>query len=122
MDHSAIREFVGRVLGGIEPGAAWILPKEDQGAIWEAGPLYLSDIFDVIPWDDELVVLTGLRPPFSELSQYYWIRPVGEANSLITLRSIAVRLSRDQAVNGGSVRTRFTGTKVYEAVVALLSH
>jgi hypothetical protein len=122
MDHSAIREFVGRVLDGIEPGAAWILPKEDQGAIWEAGPLYLSDIFDVIPWDDELVVLTGLRPPFSELSQYYWIRPVGEANSLITLRSIAVRLSRDQAVNGGSVRTRFTGTKVYEAVVALLSH
>jgi hypothetical protein len=122
MDHSAIREFVGRVLDGIEPGAAWILPKEDQGAIWEAGPLYLSDIFDVIPWDDELVVLTGLRPPFSELSQYYWIRPVGEANSLITLRSIAVRLSRDQAVNGGSVPTRFTGTKVYEAVAALLSH
>src|SRR5271165_5832303 len=121
MDHSAIREFVGRVLDGIEPGAAWILPKADQGAIWEAGPLYLSDIFDVIPWDDELVVLTGLRPPFSELSQYYWIRPFGETNALITLRSIAVRLSRHQAVNGGGIRTRYTGTKVYEAVAALLS-
>jgi hypothetical protein len=121
MDHSAIREFVGRALDRIEPGASWILPKGDQGAIWMAGPLYLSDIFDVIPWDDELVVLTGSRPPFSELSQYYWIRPVGEGNALITLRSIAVRLSRDQAVNGGSVRIRDTGTKVYEAVAALLS-
>jgi hypothetical protein len=121
MDHSAIREFVGRALDRIEPGASWILPNGDQGAIWMAGPLYLSDIFDVIPWDDELVVLTGSRPPFSELSQYYWIRPVGEGNALITLRSIAVRLSRDQAVNGGSVRIRDTGTKVYEAVAALLS-
>ena len=53
MDHSAIREFVGRALDRIEPGASWILPKGDQGAIWMAGPLYLSDIFDVIPWDDE---------------------------------------------------------------------
>jgi hypothetical protein len=121
MDHSAIREYVGRALDRIEPGANWILPKGDQGAIWVAGPLYLSDIFDVIPWDDELVVLTGSRPPFSELSQYYWIRPVGEGNALITLRSIAVRLSRDQAVNGDSVRIRDTGTKVYEAVAALLS-
>jgi len=120
MDHSAIRECVGRALDRIEPGAGWILPKGDQGAIWEAGPLYLSDIFDVIPWDDELVVLTGLRPPFSELSQYYWIRPAGESNALITLRSIAIHLSRDQAANGGSVRRRETGTKVYEAVAALL--
>ncbi|HEY6333638.1 MAG TPA: hypothetical protein VI756_30245, partial [Blastocatellia bacterium] len=121
MDQSAIREIIGRALDGIQPGAGWILPKGDQGAVWEAGPLYLSDIFDVIPWDDELVVLTGLRPSFSELSQYYWIRPVGEANALITLRSIGVRLSRGQVVDGVSVRTRDTGKKVYEAVATLLS-
>jgi hypothetical protein len=121
MDQSAIRELVGRALDKIEPGAGWILPKGDQSAIWDAGPLHLSDIFDVIPWDDDLVVLAGLRPPFSELSQYYWIRPAGESNALITLRSIATHLSRDQAVNVGSVRRRDTGTKVYEAVAALLS-
>jgi len=121
MDHSAIRELVGRALDRVEPGAGWILPKGDQGAIWEAGPLYLSDIFDAIPWDDEVVVLTGLRPALLELSEYYWIRPLGETTALITLRSIAVRLNLDQAVDGDSVRGRGTGTKVYEAVAALLS-
>jgi hypothetical protein len=121
LDHDAIRELVGRALNGIEPGAGWILPKEDQGAIWGAGPLYLSDVFDVIPWDDEVVVLTGLRPDFAELSQYYWIRPPGGTNALITLRSIAVRLSRNRGPNGANARIKNAGTKVYEAVAALLS-
>jgi hypothetical protein len=120
LDHAAIRELVGRALNRIEPGAGWILPKEDQGAIWGAGPLYLSDVFDVIPWDDEVVVLTGLRPDFAELSQYYWIRPPGGTNALITLRSIAVRLSRNQGPNGANARIKNAGTKVYEAVAALL--
>jgi hypothetical protein len=120
IDHDAIRELVRRGVSRIEPGAGWILPKEEQDAVWEAGPLYLSDVFDVIPWDDEVVVLTGLRPDFAELSQYYWIRPPGETNALVTLRSIAIRLSRDQGPTGGNIRTKFAGTKVYEAVAALL--
>ncbi len=121
IDHSAIRELVGKALDRIEPGAGWILPKGDQGAIWEAGPLYMSDIFDVIPWDDELVVLIGMRPDLSELSQHYWIRSAGESTAIITLRSIALRLTRTQGVDAGSVHTKDTGTKVYEAIAALLS-
>jgi hypothetical protein len=122
LDQSAIRELTAKALDKLEPGAGWILPKGGQDEIWEAGPLYLSDIFDLFPWDEEVVVLTGLRPDFSDLTQYYWIRPVGLTNVVITLRSIAVRLSRDQGFNGGRVQIRGTGTKVYEAVAALLSH
>jgi hypothetical protein len=121
-DHQAIQELVGRALDKIAPGAGWILPKQAEGANWEAGPLYLSDIFDVIPWNDPAVVLTGLRPDFSGLSQYYWIRPAGEKTPVITLRSIAARLSGSQAINDGGVQSKDTGTTVYEAVASLLSN
>jgi len=119
-DSNAIREIIGRALDRIQPNAGWLLPEGDTGAIWEPGPLYLSDIFDAMPWDDQIVVLTGLRPDYSELSKRYWIRPIGETDALITLQSIADRLRGGQGSPGGNVQTKETGKKVYEVVAKLL--
>ena len=120
-DSSAIREIIGRALDRIQPAAGWVLPEEDRGAVWEPGPLYLSDIFDAMPWDDQVVVLTGLLPDYSELSKHYWIRPVGESGALITLKPIADRLRGSQSSPGGAVQTKETGQKIYEVVAKLLS-
>jgi hypothetical protein len=120
-DRSAIRGIIGRALDRIQPNAGWLLPKDDRGAIWEPGPLYLSDIFDAMPWDDEVVVLTGLRPDYSELSKHYWIRPIGDTGALITLKPIADHLKDSQASQGSTVQTKETGQKVYEIVAKLLS-
>ncbi|MBV8350761.1 MAG: hypothetical protein JOZ21_00620 [Verrucomicrobia bacterium] len=120
-DSSAIREIIGRALDRIQPDAGWLLPEGDTGAIWEPGPLYLSDIFDAMPWDDQIVVLTGLRPDYSELSKHYWMRPIGETGALITLQSIADRLTGGQGSAGSNVQTKETGKKVYEVVAKLLS-
>jgi hypothetical protein len=121
IDQGAIRELVAKALEKIEPGAGWILPKPDESATWEAGPLHLSEIFDLFPWDDEVVLLTGLQPDFTELAKYYWIRPMGEKSTIITLRSIADRLSRDRNFSRGGVYIKGTGQKVYETVAARLS-
>jgi hypothetical protein len=69
LDHTAIQELIGKALDRIGPGAGWILPKIERSAVWEAGPLYLSDVFDVIPWDDEIVILTGVRTD-SDLTKF----------------------------------------------------
>jgi hypothetical protein len=120
LDQNAIRDLIGRALDKIEPGAAWILPKGDGK--WEAGPLYLSDIFDAVPWNDEVVVLNGWRPDFSELSEYYWIRPLGaKSPMIITFRSIEAGLFHDQGADRRDIHIKETGKKVYEAVAALLS-
>jgi hypothetical protein len=121
-DSNAIREIIGRALDRIQPDAGWLLPAEDTGAIWEPGPLYLSDIFDAMPWDDQIVVLAGLQPDYAELSKHYWVRPIGETGALITLRSIADRLRGGQGSPGENVQTKETGKKVYEVVAKLLSN
>lgn len=120
-DSSAIREIIGRALDRIQPGAGWLLPEGETGALWEPGPLYLSDIFDAMPWDDQIVVLNGLRPDYSELSKHYWIRPITETGALITLQSIADQLRNAQGPPGGNVQAKETGKKVYEVVAKLLS-
>jgi hypothetical protein len=120
-DTGAVREIIERALERIQPDAGWVLPEADKGTIWEPGPLYLSDIFDAMPWDDQVVVLTGLRPDYSELSKHYWIRPIGETGVLITLQSIADRLRGGQSWQGGAVQIKETGQKVYEIVAKLLS-
>ncbi len=121
IDEAAIRDLVARALERILPGAGWVLPKQEEGAFWDSGPLRLSDVFDAIPWEEKVVVLTGLQPDFPELTQYYWIRPVDKKDAFITLRPIAARLSHDQLLKGHNVQIKDTGTKVYEAVAALLS-
>jgi hypothetical protein len=120
-DGRAIRGIIGRALERIQPNAGWLLPEDDRGAIWEPGPLYLSDIFDAMPWDDQVVVLSGLRPDYSELSKHYWVRSIGETGALITLKPIADCLEGSQSSQRGAVQIKETGQKVYEVVAKLLS-